>query len=208
MKKHFFILIIIFLITSVAQAQSLFDRWSIKAGLNWASPTVIDNNITYGVSSATGYQVEVAKLLPMTDEFGIQLSGGLIQMSAYLRDDRDFDFNEQLSVSYWFLQAGLKGEKAVGKFKPFGTVNVRGGRLFDDNLQAILFLPSRETFDYGLVFSVGTEYALTKVHPFVEANYYHGLLDIVSSSYIDGTGQLFESEINNRTWAFLVGIRF
>lgn len=208
MKHTVISVIIVLFAASTTQAQSLFDHWGVKAGFTLSRPIVINENIAYQVSSATGYQVEISKLLPITKGVGVQLSGGLVQMNSTLRGDRLLNLSEELSLSYGLLEAGLRGEHALGKFKPFGVVAMRGSRLFEDNLNDIFFFAFRESFDYGLSFSVGSEYALENLSPFVALNYYHGLLDIVSSSYYDGSGQLFENRIANRTWAVLVGIRF
>ena len=201
-------ILIILLTGGATQAQSVLHYWGVKAGFTLSTPTVTDNNVTYQVSNATGYQVAIGRFLPITSGLGVQFSGGLTQMRSTLRDARDVNFSEELSLTYGLLEAGLRGEKAIGAFKPFGTIAMRGSRLLRDNLHEIFFLPHRDSFDYGPSVSVGTEYGLNKVNPFVEISYYYGLHDVVSSNHIDAAGQLFENRIANRSWAFLMGIRF
>ena len=208
MKKAAICVLLLISTVSILEAQSFFSNWTVQGGPTWSNPEVVDNNVTYEVSSSVGFQLEIAKLLPVVKSLDVQLSGALVEMNSHLRDDRDFNFDEQLSLTYVFLETAVRGEREIKKFKPFGAIGIRGNRLIRDNTLDVFFLPYRDTFDYGLSFSVGSEYKLNSVSLLTKINYYNGLSKVVSNSYTDGSGQVFRSEISNRTWALLVGVRF
>ncbi len=201
--------IVLFSVLTSSHAQSLLNDWQVKIGLNVANPSIIRDNDAYAPSPLLGWQFGLGKVLPITHHIAVQLSGGYMKLNFDAGEaSRLSSIGESATMSYGFLDAGIRGEKALKKVTPFAIVAMRGSHLLQDNLNDLFFLPFRDTFDYGLAFSVGSHYQMDNLWPFIEIGYYYGLLNITPNSTIDGYGQSHYNELINRYFSIQIGVQF
>lgn len=204
MKKLVFSLLLIAGVVEVGNAQTMLSGWEISTGLNWIDPKVVRENEPYATSPALGWQMGIGRSIMLTDIASIHLNGGFAQMNFDPATAR----NRNVSMSYAFMDASFKLEKAFSTFMPFGKFGLRGSTLLNDNLDEVFFLAFRESFDYGLSLSLGSVYQIGKINPFVEVSYYYGLLNITPNSIVDNSGRSFSDELRNQGYFVNIGIRF
>lgn len=194
----------------LAQDETKSNKYSISAGINLFTPTLIFRNENNLRNLNAAWQVSINRVFEISSVSFIKASIGFREdVFTAERDFINMGTGTQIKrIKLGYAQFGLDYNlhKRVSTLIYFGGVGVRGSVLIYENFTSLYPFSGLSSFDFGSNLFCGIKFPLFLRRPAIQLNYYHGFLKTAKNSIRDANNNVYEDELRSRSISLLLTI--